>query len=65
MPTDETLKDWHEMRKQQKAKVTQTVIKRMGGKLDATVRAIASGEVTNPSYESVKRLSEYLTEQGA
>jgi len=29
----------------------------------ATVRAIASGDVTNPSYESVKRLSEYLTEQ--
>lgn len=30
-----------------------------------TVRAIASGEVTNPSYESVRRLSEYLNEQGA
>lgn len=30
-----------------------------------TVRAIASGDVVNPSYESVRRLSEYFKEQGA
>lgn len=30
-----------------------------------TVRAIAAGDVTNPSYETIRRLSEYFANQVA